>query len=124
MGDEQLFPLSSKGNNSGSEKRRSARYAIDVRVRAEIFTGGRRVTVSGHGGDLSQQGMRVFLPLELEMNATMNLEIMLPYSSQRLILQAVIRNRNSFTYGIEFTDITSVQQIVITRACRALALLQ
>lgn len=128
MGSPSLSRLSftseTEDINSGREKRRSARYHIDVRVRAEVRSNGASKTVYGRGSDLSQHGMCLVLPIELGMHSTIKIESTMPHCSQPLNLQAVVRNRRSFAYGIEFINITVAQQNLIEFTCRSLALLQ
>ena len=108
-----LFHFRIGNIDSGREKRRSARYHIDVRVRAKLVSNGVLKILHGRGSDLSQHGMCVFLPTELGMHTTIAIEVTLPYCSQQLKLEAVIRNRRSFAYGIEFINITAAQQNLI-----------
>jgi hypothetical protein len=110
--------------NRDQEKRRSVPYHIDVRVRAKVISNGVLKIVHGRGSDLSQHGMCVFLPTELGMHTTIEIEVTLPYCSQQVKLEAVVRNRRSFAYGIEFINITAAQQNLIEFTCRSLALLQ
>jgi hypothetical protein len=111
-------------NSDQEKRRRSARYHIDVRVRAKVISNGVLKIVHGRGSDLSQHGMCVFLPTELGMHTTIEIEVTLPYCSQQVKLEAVVRNRRSFAYGIEFINITATQQNLIEFTCRSLALLQ
>ncbi len=113
--------------NDGREKRRSARYHIDVRVRAKVFSvfsNGLLKIVHGRGSDLSQHGMCLFLPIELGIDTKIEIEVTLPHCSQQVKLEAVVRNRRSFAYGVDFINITAAQQRRIEFTCRSLALLQ
>ena len=122
---DRVYSTSESSNiDSGREKRRSARYHIDVRVRAKLISNGVLKILHGRGSDLSQHGMCVFLPTELGMHTTIAIEVTLPYCSQQVKLEAVVRNRRSFAYGIEFINITAAQQNLIEFTCRSLALLQ
>jgi len=110
--------------NSDREKRRSTRYPIDVRVCAKVLSAGLPKIVYGRGSDLSQHGMCIFLPIELDMGSTFEVEVTLPHCSRALKLEVAIRNRRSFAYGVDFINITAAQQGLIEFACRSLALLQ
>ena len=114
----------SENINSFREKRRSARYHIDVRVRAKVFSNGLPKIVYGRGSDLSQHGMCLFLPIELGIHIEIEIEVTLPHCSRQVKLEAVVLNRRSFAYGIEFINITAAQQSLIEFVCRSLALLQ
>jgi c-di-GMP-binding flagellar brake protein YcgR len=98
------------------------RYHIDVKIRGEVISRGERKPIRGRGGDLSQRGMLLYLPFELSVGETIRLEFTLPYCSQPLKLEAVVRNRRSLAYGIEFLNATAVQQMYLERSCRMLSL--
>jgi c-di-GMP-binding flagellar brake protein YcgR len=108
----------------GAAKRRWPRYRIDVRIRAAVYHRGALKAIHGRGTDLGQGGMAAFLPIELSVGDMIELDLTLPYCRQPLKVQAIVRNRQSFTYGIEFTNITPAQQAEIERICQALSVLQ
>ena len=122
--DRPYFISASEHIDSDREKRRSARYHIDVRVRVKVFSNGVPRIVHGRGSDLSQHGMCLFLPIELGIHTEIEIEVTLPHCSQQLKVEAAIRNRRSFAYGIDFINITAAQQNLIEFSCRSLALLQ
>ena len=68
--------------------------------------------------------MCVYLPIELGVHTTIEIEVTLPHCSRQLKLEAAIRNRRSFAYGVDFINITAAQQNRIEFICRSLALLQ
>ena len=122
--DRPVFISASENIKRDREKRRSARYHIDVRVRVKVSSDGVPRIVHGRGSDLSQQGMCIYLPIELGVHTTIEIEVTLPHCSQQLNLEAAIRNRRSFAYGVDFVNITVAQQNRIEFICRSLALLQ
>lgn len=107
-----------------ADRRRWPRYAIDVRLRATVRTGNADRTVRGRGTELGKSGMAALLPIELAIGDTIKVDITFPYCTQSFTLAAVVRNRSSFTYGLEFTSISSAEQIEIERVCRLLLILQ
>ena len=110
--------------NDAAEKRRWPRYHVDVPIRAVVLREGTYKSVRGIANDLSQGGLAAVLPVELVMGERIELEVVLPHSSAALKVQAVIRNRRSYSYGMEFANITASQQATIERTCRSLALFQ
>jgi hypothetical protein len=68
--------------------------------------------------------MAAVLPIDLAIGDRIKVEITLPYCVQSITLAAIVRNRSSFTYGIEFMGISSAQQAEIERVCRLLVILQ
>ena len=107
-----------------ADMRRWPRYAIDVRLRATVRTGNADRTVHGRGTEMGKGGMAALLPIELAIGDTIKVDITFPYCTQSFTLAAVVRNRSSFTYGVEFMSINSAQQAEIERVCRLLAILQ
>ncbi len=108
----------------GSEKRAFQRYALDVRLRATLRKKGVRIAVHGRGNNISEGGLAAFLPTELVIGELVEMDVSLPYATQPLKVKAVVRNRRSFTYGLEFVDITPAQKAAIARTCGALELVQ
>ena len=111
-------------DQDGADKRKWPRYVIDVALRASVNSGGGARTVYGSGIEVSKGGLKAVLPAEIEIGEWVDLEMTLPYCSQALVLSTVVRNRSSFTYGLEFVGITTEQQTEIERACRLLSILQ
>jgi hypothetical protein len=109
---------------SSIEMRRWPRYPIDVRIRATVRIGNVDRTVYGRGTELGKGGMAAVLPIELAVGDTIKIDLTLPHCVQSFTLAAVVRNRSSFTYGVEFMGVNSAQQIEIERVCRLLVILQ
>ncbi len=107
-----------------ADKRRFQRFEVDVRLSATFCKSATRVAIQGSGSDLSQSGVAVFLPIELAVGECIDLDLILPYATQPLRLKAVVRNRRSFTYGMEFVHPTAAQRAMLARACTALAFLE
>ncbi len=106
------------------ERRRTKRFHIDVRLRASVRSGGVKLPVYGRASNLSVGGIAAFLPVELVVGEQVELDLILPYSTQPLKVRAIVRNRRSFAYGLEFVDITPAQHSAISRTCGALELVQ
>ncbi len=105
------------------ELREWGRYEVQVRAKITIPNEGNAIWY-GQTLDISKGGLRIFVPRELEKNAIVIMEFSLPYSWKNIEIRGVVRNRNSFTYGVEFVEPTSHQQQIIFRVCKTLELLQ
>lgn len=69
--------------------------------------------------------MRVFVPADLVMGEMVTLELLLPYTEQKILVRGFLRNREGFSYGVEYAASTTVaEREQIARACKALALIQ
>lgn len=106
------------------ERRQSSRYCVEARLRVHVRSGGASRTIHGQGSDISAGGMAVYLPYELAVGETVELEFTLPYASEPLKALAVVRSRRSYQYGVEFTNLSAAALAAIKRACASLALVQ
>ena len=51
-------------------------------------------------------------------------QVLLPVVSNPLSVDAVVRSRSDYRYGLEFVELNPVQREIIGKTCRTLALLQ
>ena len=114
----------SEMSSSGRDKRRNARYQVDVRVRVFVTKNGQKQVIHGRGNDISETGMALFAAQELLLEDRIQVEFTLPYSRQPLLVGAFIRNRVGYRYGIEFFTLSGPQREEITKLCKTLTLLQ
>lgn len=82
--------------------RRWPRYKIDVPVCLIAQRPTKVVIVQGRGRELGCGGMAVFAGIELPIDEQVAVEFTPPYSGQLIRIRAFIRNRNGYTYGLEF----------------------
>jgi PilZ domain-containing protein len=108
----------------GADKRLFKRFKVQVRVRIAIVRAAGNLLVYGQGTDVSEGGIAIFVPQELEPGQALNLELMLPYSKDKLALNAVVRSKSGFRYGVEFVRLSATERHLITRTCNTLSLLQ
>ncbi len=106
---------------SYSKTRRWRRYKVEVRVKVKLANRG---AVYGQGSDISEGGMALFVPTELEIGQTVQAELMLPYCAEKAQITGVIRNRSGFRYGFEFSVLSDHEKVLIERVCHALAMVQ
>jgi c-di-GMP-binding flagellar brake protein YcgR len=105
-------------------RRLAARYTVDLRLRAQVRVENKPKTVHGQASDLSLGGMAVYLPLELPVGDKIEIEVTLPYTTAPAKIDAVIRSRRSYQYGVEFVNPSASANSAINRACASLALVQ
>lgn len=106
-----------------SSARRWPRFKVSLSMRLLIHSPAGIEYIYAHGRDISEEGMAVYVPAELNIGDAAALEITVPYSQEKLLLTAIVRNREGFLYGIEFTNLGNHERNVIANSCRALALL-
>jgi hypothetical protein len=97
---------------------------VDLPVRITFNEGDKVVSHYGTGTNISEGGMRVFVPRDLEMGKRITLELRLPYHREELMMEATVRNRVNFDYGVEFVSPTQEELEAIRRNCRVLNLLR
>lgn len=82
--------------------RRWPRYKIDVPVRLIAQRPTKVAIVQGRGRELGRGGMDVFAGVDLSIDAQVAVEFTPPYAGQPIRVRGFVRNRNGYTYGIEF----------------------
>jgi len=104
--------------------RRWERFAVDVRMKASFKRNSTLLTVFGRGSDVSQGGMAAYIPSELTVGTSVDLEISLPYVSgeQPIRIVATVRNRNGFRYGLEYMALSESDKERLLKSLRALSL--
>jgi hypothetical protein len=106
--------------------RRWERYAVDLRLKASFKRNETALAVFGRGSDVSQGGMAAYIPSELPVGTSVDLELSLPYVSgeQPIRIVAAVRNRNGFRYGLEYIAISGSDKDRLLKSLRALSLTQ
>lgn len=104
--------------------RRWGRYKIDVRVKIVTRRNGVGTATYGRGTDISEGGMSAYISMEIGVGKSVEMELTLPYSRQPMKVNAVVRNRRGFCYGLEFANLAAPEREQILRACKALSLIQ
>lgn len=116
-----------KDKNSGTseDQRNHPRFRVDIRLKVITGVASNGKAFFGRGSDISEGGMRVFVPADLEIGEAVTLELALPYTDRKVLVRGVLRNRMGFSYGVEYSASTTPEEReVISRACRALSLVQ
>jgi hypothetical protein len=107
-----------------SSVRRWPRFKVSLSMRLLLQNPAGIEYIYAHGRDISEGGMAVYVPTELNVGDSAALEFTVPHSQEKLLLTAFVRNREGFRYGIEFINLGQHEHDVIANSCRALSLLQ
>jgi c-di-GMP-binding flagellar brake protein YcgR len=107
---------------TGDDRRFTARFKVDLKVRVQIRSGSTSRTVHGQASDISNGGLALYLPADLTVGETIELEFILPYTTSSVTTLAVVRNRRSYQYGVEYVNLLPSAGAAIRRACVSLAL--
>jgi hypothetical protein len=91
-------------------RRRHPRYRVDFRAMATYLEGSQYRKVEGHCSDLSEAGIGMLLPMEMNNGEVAGLSFSLPQSSDVWELRAVVRYRRGYHYGFEFLSLTNEQR--------------
>jgi hypothetical protein len=100
------------------QERRWPRYKIDVPVRAVIHKPDKTLIRDGRGTEMSQGGMCLMCQLmgvELGLGDEIEVEFTPPYSGKPIRVRSEVRNRNGYSYGVEFVPEGKDERIEVTR---------
>jgi hypothetical protein len=82
------------------KNRRWTRLPIDMPVKVVTSKGFSSTVVEGRGTELSQGGMELYAGIMVDPGDMLEIEFDVPVHSR---LTAVVRSRNGFCFGLEFT---------------------
>ena len=116
-------PQPSKTQDAKSQ-RAWPRYDVSIPVLATASLNGERIELHGQASDVSRGGLRLLLSREVSPGTSLLMHFILPYSSPRIAVRGIVRNRDGFSCGVEFVSPTTYQQQLIERACKAFELLR
>lgn len=80
--------------------RRWTRLPVDMPVKVVTSRGFSSTIVEGRGTELSQGGMELYAGILLNPGDMLEIEFEMPMQSR---LTAIVRSRNGFCFGLEFT---------------------
>jgi len=109
--------MSSSSINMGTGVRRSQRFRVNFLIKLFTVVQQRRCVLQGRSHDLSEAGMAIYIPAELQVGQMLQIEFILPESSQRLGVSAMVRDCSGFRCGVEFLSLTATEQKALTDCC-------
>jgi hypothetical protein len=71
--------------------------------------------------DISEDGVAIYIPVELQSGSDVRIEFVPPETQQPLGIHGVVRASSGFRCGIEFRDLTPDDHAILQRQCDALA---
>jgi c-di-GMP-binding flagellar brake protein YcgR len=77
--------------------------------------------LQGQSHDLSEHGMAIYIPAELAMGQAVQIEFIVPETNKHLGVEAIVRDSSGFRCGIEFQNLTELDQAALRRQCAQLA---
>jgi len=89
--------------------RRNDRINANIRVVLEIPS--KQKKLFAQTSDISLGGMACYISDILEIKEELNISMQIQHSKETMKITAMVRNRNSFRYGLEFTSISAEDQI-------------
>jgi hypothetical protein len=82
----------------GSDRRRRKRQLLNTSVRVLSETG----PLEALGINISDVGMSLFTIANLEVDSRVQIELLMPQSTERVQIGGIIRHRALYLYGVEF----------------------
>lgn len=101
----------------GNETRRWLSFQSNVKVIA-LAVNGKPYQGNSRVGHVSEHGIGLFIPANLRIRDTAEIEFSLPDSKETIKAKAIVKNRAGFRYSFEFTGLNEVQREKIRRACQ------
>ncbi len=108
--------------NYGST-RRWRRYEVDVPVRLIVCKEMKATIFDARGTSLSEGGMALFAGTELRTGDQVAVEFSPAYSSPPIRVDATVRNRTGYNYGVEFLEGSDNQKRRVEEFRRHMSLL-
>jgi hypothetical protein len=84
--------------NFGPDRRRRKRQLLNTSVRVLSENG----PLEALGINISDVGMSLFTIANLEVDSRIQIEILMPQSTERVQIAGIIRHRALYLYGVEF----------------------
>ena len=116
-----MNPVTASAPITPTATRRSPRHKVSLAIRVFAVTQQRKYALQGRTHDLSKEGMAVYIPAELECGQRVQLEFILPDSQISLGVDGIVRDSEGFRCGLEFHNLSPLDQEALTRYCQALA---
>jgi c-di-GMP-binding flagellar brake protein YcgR len=91
-------------------RRRHQRYRVDFRLKTTYLEAHQYKQVEGHCSDLSEAGIGLLLPTDMNMGEVVGLNFSLPGSEVTWEVRAVARHRRGYHYGFEFLSLNGDQR--------------
>lgn len=111
--------------NPHEERRKWKRYSIDIAVKVKVSgSDGISTYCYGRGNDVGEGGMCLYIAHELKVGRVIDLTLTLPYSDRPIQCKVVVRNRESFKYGVEFKELGTIDREILFETCRKLGVIQ
>ncbi len=101
--------------------RRSQRFKVNFAIKVFAVVQQRKCVLQGRSHDLCEDGMAIYIPAELQRGQVVQMEFILPYVQRRLGVAATVRDCEGFRCGLEFENLTAMEQEAIERCCEKLA---
>ena len=117
---EATSVFSSTGYTSA---RRWPRYKVDFPVRLIVCKEKRATIFDARGTSLSEGGMALFAGTELRTGDQVAVEFTPAYSAPPIRVDATVRNRTGYNYGVEFLAGSDNQKIRVEEFRRHMSIL-
>ena len=107
-----------------SIQRRWKRHKVEMRLKVFLKQDGPQKFTFAQGSDISEGGLAAYIPLELAQGESVEIEFIFPYSKSTVRVVAVVRNKNGFRYGMEYSKIDPTDWDLLVRTLKTLELTQ
>ncbi len=105
-----------------SAERQWPRFKVDFGIKIIAGNAGTKTSVQGRAHDLSEGGLGFYAVVELQEGQLVQLEFTPPFCRRNIEIQAIVRDKDGYRYGLEFRKLTQHAAEDLSRSCRALNL--
>jgi len=102
-------------------KRRKERYLLSTRLTATIREGQGETKIQTHALDISESGIGTISLEGWDAGVHVDLDVKLPIENAHLEIQAIVRHRSGVRCGLEFVDVSPMQQQTLRDVCKFLS---
>ena len=109
------MPIEEQTSVERVEARAFLRFPAEIPILVIARWNGTTKIVPGRCADLSENGIRLAVPIPLVPGQSISIEFKVPVSNQFLKLDAVVRHKCDYHCGCEFVDASQEQKLQFRR---------
>ena len=98
---------------SKSELRQSRRYSINTHLKILRSVNGEQKIIAGYARNISTGGMAAFVPAQLAIGETLEIQFAFPGFPENLTVAGVVRTIERWQHGIEFIKLDNAIERII-----------
>jgi PilZ domain len=98
---------------SKSDLRQSRRYGINTHLKIFRLVNGEQKIIPGYARNISTGGMAAFVPAQLAIGETLEIQFAFPGFPENLTVSGIVRTIERWQHGIEFIKLDNAIERII-----------